>query len=266
MQLVQVKTPGRIRASFVGGDGESVAPSDPKVTIVRDSDGATIADDANATTDGAAAAFALDPATIPTVDLLTATFTDESGATVEVQVAIVGGFLCSLEAIETASGESDPLVLRTMREQAERKLEDSCNVAFRPRYTRETLNGDDTSELLLSRPRPLTILSATLDGVDILSQLSLASGGTVCRSATFPAGSELDIAYAHGWPSCPDPMSRAAVKLASVLAPGSGDDRISRFREDDQEVWLTTAGVDGAATSIPEVNAAIEDYRYTVVG
>lgn len=263
MQLVLVNTPAKIRATFTGGDGEAVAPSSPTVTVVRDSDNEEIVSGDSADVVDDKAVYTFNPADLPGVDRLEATFTEGATSAV-VEVEIVGGFLCSLEAISDASEQTDPEILRGLRETAERRLEDACGVAFRPRYARETLLGDGTTELLLRRPRPLSVIAATLDGDDVLAELSPTSGGTVTRSAGFPCGAELDIAYAHGWGSCPEPISQAAVKFAATLAENA-DDRIQRFREDDQEVWLTVPGTGGALTSIPEVNAAIEAYRIPLV-
>ena len=74
----------------------------------------------------------------------------------------------------------------------------------------------------------------------------------------------VDIAYAHGYAAPPEPIKRAVIKLAQFASSGDSD-RVTRFAEDDQQFWLTVGGVGGAATSIPEVNAAIEAYGFASV-
>jgi hypothetical protein len=273
VELILASSAAKIRATFTGPDGEATEPTNPTVTIVRDSDGEEVVSAQAATDEGSGVvSYELEAKDIPTVDLLQASWSAEDASAADTEVGVVGGFLCTLEeisaAVEAAGGaEPDTLTLREKREEAEGKLEDACRVAFRPSYAREMLCGQGKRRLLLGRPRPTAILTATLDGSDIAAELALGKGGTVERESCFPIGSELEITYIHGWPVPPEPITRAAIQLAAAYVQATGgSDGITRFREDDQEIWLSVPGVNGAETGIPDVDQAIRDYRYPVVG
>lgn len=265
MQLVLRGGPGKIRAAFTGGDGEALDPTSPTVTITRDSDGEEI-ETGTAAPDGE---FSLNPADIPDVDLLRVMWEADNSAASDQEVGVVGGFLCPLEEISaaiTAAGRPEPEAptLRALREAAESVIEDACGVAFRPRYRRDVLDGRGSGQLLLSAPRPIRILSATVDGIDVASGVSLSVLGAE-RSSGWSTGLAIDIAYVHGWPVPPPQIRRAAARLARFLHE-SGDQRVGRFSEQGESFTATVAGIDGALTSLPEVNAAIEAYRYRSVG
>lgn len=266
MQLILKNSAAKIRATFTGADGEATEPTNPVVTITRNSDGEEIVTAQAATVEEDAAvgvvSYTLDPDDIPTVDLLTVEWSSDDASTADTRVGVVGGFLCSLEELDAAVATTlTTLELRELREEVEEKLETACNVAFRPSYARETLAGDGTNTLLLSHRRPTAILSATIDGEDVSADLTLSSGGVVVHGGHFLATDELDIAYSHGWPVAPSPVNRAAVKLAPAFDSG-GDDRVNRFREDDQEFFLTVAS-GTRSTGIPEVDRVIRDYGYS---
>lgn len=255
MQLALRGSAANIRIDYIDGDGAATAPTSPTVTIVRDSDGETIEDGSAATVDGNGARFTLNPATIAEVDLLRVGWGGTGATAPDQLVGVVGGFLCSLEAI---SGD-DP---RSVREQAEEWIEHSCGCAFRPRYHRERLPACEGS-LLLSRPLVSEVLAATIDGEAIdLDGLTVEANG-VARSEGWRG--TVDIAYVHGHLECPEPISRAAATLAQHIAEGGDANRISRFREDDQEIFFTLPGP-GHATGLPDVDTAIDVYRFPSVG
>ena len=266
MQLMLRNSQAKIRTTFVGLDGEATDPTNPRVTVTRDSTGDVVADEQPATLESGEGtgivSYTLDP--IDTVDLLRVEWSADDASAPDMQVSVVGAHLCTLEQLQAKlGGQLEPYELRALREAVERRLEDACGVAFRPSYHREQLPGDGTNELLLSRPRPLTILSATLDGQNVLGHVGLTIGGTV-TGVTFPRGRTLDIAYVHGWPMTPEPVRDAALELAAQTFAGAGE-RVSRFREDEHEVWFTLPG-NGRTTGIPMVDQVISDYGYPVVG
>lgn len=259
MQLVLRNADSKIRTTFTGPDGEVATPTSPKVTIVRDSDGETIADAASATVEsGGVASYTISAEDIPEVDRLTVAWSAADASAPNDVVEVVGGFLCSLEAIDP---DADPSDSRRLREQAELWLEDACGVAFRPRYERETIDARGSTSLLLSRPLVSAVLSASDDGTAIDVD-DLTVGEVVSQPSCFTG--LVDIAYAHGYAAPPEPIKRAVIKLAQFASSGDSD-RVTRFAEDDQQFWLTVGGVGGAATSIPEVNAAIEAYGFASV-
>lgn len=251
MQLVLRGSAANIRTDYIDGDGDATAPASPTVTIVRDSDGETIEDGSAATVDGDGARFTLDPATIAEVDLLRVGWGGVGATAPDQLVGVVGGFLCSLEAI---SGDD----ARAVREQAEEWIEHSCGCAFRPSYRREQIRVS-SREVLPSQPLVTEILSAAIDDIEV--DVDLTDGAVTLPYATCGL---LDVAYVHGYEVTPEPIRRAVVKLAEHIAAG-GDNRISRFREDSQEVWLAMPGVTGE-TGIPEVDTAISQYRFRSIG
>lgn len=258
MQLVLRNADSKIRATFTGPDGEATAPTSPTVTITRDSDGEVIADAESATLVSAGVvSYTIPAADIPDVDLLHVSWSGTGASAPDDEVEVVGGFLCSLEEID-----DDAQTARRLREQAEQWLEDACGVAFRPRYKREVLSAmPPVLDLLLSRPLVRSITSITQDDVAVdLDDVTV--GETVYRDAGWYGS--VEVVYEHGYTTPPEPIRRAVVKLAQFASTG-GDNRISRFREDDQEVWLAVPGVSGE-TGIPEVDSAIDQYRFYAVG
>lgn len=266
MQLVLRGADSKIRATFTDEDGSASAPTSPIVTVTRDSDGEEIVTAGTCTDEGdGVVSYTLDGDDIPTVDLLTATWAASDAAAGDSVVGVVGGFLCSLEDVEATVGGSPTVPeLRQLREEIEERLERICNVAFRPSYARETITGTGRSRIVLDNNRPLAVISATLNGVDIADELSFSRHGLLARTAGLPCGSTLNIAYSHGWPLAPSPVRRAALRLAADASSGDGG-LISRFREDDQEFWLSVA--DGnRSTGIPEVDRVVRDFGYPVLG
>lgn len=252
-------------------DGAEADPSPDTATVsVSREDGTELVAE-TAAADGGTGAFTyqLTPAETVQVDELRAEWKMSVGGEEQILTtyhSVVGGFLCSLSAISEAvvvGGRSAPSTeeLRARRSEVERLLEDACGVAFRPRYARDTLRGEGCSELLLRHPKARQVLAASIAGEDLdVDELELV-GDFVRRSAGWTRDSVISLAYEHGWERPPEPITRAAIALASFYFENSSD-RVSRFREDDQEVWLTVAGIGSAETSIPEVNQAIHAYRF----
>lgn len=253
----------------VDGTETDPSPDSATVTVIRDDGTELVAETAAA--DGGTGVFTyqLSPSETAQVDVLRAAWKmtvagqEQTLATFH---PIVGGYLCPLAAISeavVAAGGSAPDVedLRRRRDEAERALEDACGVAFRPSYAREILRGDGRADLLLHRPQARTILATSFAGEALdLDELELV-GDVVRRSAGWTRDAIVSIAYEHGYSSPPEPITRAAVALAAFYFENSTD-RVSRFREDDQEVWLTVGGIGNAETSIPEVNQAIRAYGF----
>lgn len=278
MQLIRRESSATITARATDGAGMAVEPDSAKVTITRDSDGEVIADGAAVQVDGSKLACTVKAEDVPRVDLLHVTWeivADGAASTLRQQVGVVGAFICSLqeiaEAVEgSARSEPTPEQLAAARAKAETLLEERCNVAFRPTYHREVLRGEGGEELVVSRPRLLSVRSVTISGRPIsIGEVAPSIAGTVVRADGWPEGAEIEVAYEHGWPMPPDDVREAAIKLARdyLLAdPSDYDQRAGRI-ETAEAVYgfLTTAGVGGAVTSIPEVNAVIEAYRHPVI-
>lgn len=276
--MILRNTSAQISVTLSVDDAETdPSPDSATVQITRE-DGTVLVAETAATEGGTGRfTFQLTPTHTADLDVLTATWQMTVGGmeqTLTTFHEIVGGFICSLEAISAAmvaggGAAPDAATLRTLRANAERKLEDACNVAFRPRYAREKLDGDGTDELFLAHPRTLAPITATVSGAALsggeLAEVEPTRAGFYREAGWAGGRRNIEIAYEHGWPSPPEPITRAAIKLAAVYFEAGGDDRISRFREDDQEFFLSVAGAN-RDTGIPDVDRAIQDYRYPVLG
>lgn len=279
MELVLTNSGMRITnrtSHFTGPDGEGEAPTTPTVTITRDSDGTAIVTDGAAADEGnGVVSFALDPTTIPDVDRLTAVWSATGDLSVETEAEVVGAPIATHALVASALTDVGGAAasagnIRLNVERAGWFIEQRCGVAFRPSYNRETLYGDGTNCLLAGKPRLRRIITATLDGTDVLADLTITTWGEVARDAAFPAGSKLELTYEHGWPSPPEDICRAAVKLAREYLqkdPSNYDQRAGRIDTESASYgFLVTAGTNGAETSLPEVNEAINSHRYVVIG
>jgi len=284
MERLLRATRQEIRGVTLGADGAAAkADSAPAVAIVRDSDGAEAATGTATPIDEASGSygFTLTPAQIPEVDLLRATWTAAIDSVASQKFTttheIVGGFMCSLEQIESGlpKGVSPSTAeLRTARDWAEGWLEHECGVAFRPRYGSERLNGDGRTDLFLRRPKVLSVLAASVDGEDLdaetLEAVIVEPDGTLYRQNGWSCGRRnVAVSYVHGYEQVPEAGMRAAIKLAKFLLtpdPSNRDERATRIDTEEASYSLVTAGVRGAIFSLPEVNAFVSEYSYPSVG
>lgn len=278
MQLIRRESFATITAVATDGSGAQIEPDEAKVTITRDSDGEVIASEQSATVEGALLSYEVAAEDVPRVDLLRVEWEIAMGgktAAIVHEVGVVGAFVCSLSEIRDAIGnatdaEISDAALAVARAKAEALLEGRCNVAFRPSYMRERRRGDGTDELFVSRPRLLSVRSASIGGQAIsLGELAPSISGTITRTTPWPEGVEVEVVYEHGYPAPPDDVREAAIKLArdyAIADPSNYDQRAGRI-ETAEAVYgfLTTAGAGGAETSIPEVNAVIQAYRHPVI-
>ncbi len=280
MDRVLQNTKSEIRVTLIS-EGVAVAPSTGTVTvtITRDSDGTAVvtgaAAPAAAPAETGVYAYSLTPANLAELDILKAVWSATINGAVQsftTYVEVVGGWLTSLKAITDSlpSGTTATTArLVEARNFAETFLEDECGVAFRPRYRKETLDGSGNTELLLSSPRPQRLLTSTVNGTAIsdLSTITLSPTGTLYNLGYWSdaRARNVAVAYVHGHQAPPEPISRAATKLARhylVANPSDYDERATSITTDEAAYSMVTAGVRGQMTSIPEVNTAIAQYRY----
>lgn len=281
MDRILRDTQATVYVTLTGADGAAAdATGTPTVAAVRDSDGTTAASgNAVDATGTGVYSFTFTPAQIPEVDLLTVTWTATIGGAASqlfrTQVEIVGGWLCSLEAIQASLPSSvtpTATQLQAARKWAEDWLEQACGVAFRPRYRRETLDGNGT-DLVVGQPSVTSVISASVGGTALtgseISALSIDSLGILYSSAGWTEGRQnVAVAYIHGFSEPPSPVVRAAVKLARYYLledPTNYEERATSITTEDATYSFVTAGVRGARTSIPEVNQVIDEYRYISV-
>lgn len=251
----------------VDGDDTDPTPDSATVAIYRE-DGTELVEETAAADGGEGIfTFALTPTHTEQLDVLRAVWKltlNGEEQTLTTHHEIVGGFIAPIGAISRAIEGTAPsdAELRQIRSEAEQWLERACGVAFRPRYARDELTGDGSITLLSPRPQPISVIKAMVDG-DVVEDV-VARNECFRLDAGWRFDSDVEIAYEHGYLYPPEPVVRAAVRLAAHYSQNA-DTRISRFREDDQEVFFVLPG-QGHSTGLPEVDAVVESYGYASVG
>lgn len=272
MPSVLRKTAARVGVTLINPTTGQIADADspPTVVITRDSDGVQVFSGTATDDTSALGAYyvTLTPANLPDVDLLRGTWTATVGGVgsqvTTTQTDVVGGYLCTLEAISAAMvGETatTTALLIEARDLATQRIEEACDVAFVPRYSRETIYRPISRQVLNHR-RVTAILAYSVDNVTTaFTTLELNRGGVV-EGLT---GSEVSVAYRHGFDSSPAPVTRACIRLARHYLTTfirDEDERATSISTDEATYSLVTPGVRGAETSIPEVNAVIERFGH----
>lgn len=149
------------------------------------------------------------------------------------------------------------------RDLVESALEHACGVAFVPRQATDTINGGGGSEIVLTWPRVTAIEAVTIDGVAGVGADFLPSPSGVLYTANgFTRGwQNYSVTYVHGWPSVPPRVKQAALLLAKTwLVKGPIDDRATGFSTENGTFSMSTPGMRGAITGLPEVDATIQQY------
>lgn len=260
--------PGPIRCPEEGGDRVEF-DSPPTVTVVRDSTGIEILTDETSTeVSGDDPYFKV---TVPAVDHpdgLIATWSGEIeglAAAVVTHHEVVGGHIVGVPAIrkQLEDAAQTPLSsdeeIAKKRDLAEHRIEDACQVAFRPRYAHETVEGHGHHSILLPRPRLLRVIS--LDGEDLEALPSIP--GVI--TADYRWTGDYDIAWIHGHEVSPPSVAAAVQQLAVHYLLVDPDDLDARatFKSNDVASWsLVTPGVKGARFPIPEVNEVVKEFGY----
>jgi hypothetical protein len=258
----------------VDGVATDPSPDAATVTITR-ADGTALVTDAAAADLGTGVfGYTLTPTHTALLDTLTATWT-YIRATYEEQVQttveVVGGFLFTISEFRALGGgyanttNYPASAVEDMRTTVEQALEDACDVAFVPRYTRETISGTGGTDVLLRWPKVRAFRSVSIDDADVTSVVALREGlGYLSTGWTFGRGNVV-VAYEHGWDTPPMRIRRAALLLAKQwITPGAADDRAINMSNDTGTYALFQAGVRGHTFSIPEVQAAVDAYSMRV--
>ena len=154
--------------------------------------------------------------------------------------------------------------IEAVRANVEEELEVRCGQAFVPRAETETIDAPGLSDVLLRWPRPLSVISATLDGSTVtLGDLILYRDGRVYNAAGWRRGrGNLTISYTHGHALIPGAAKRAALTWAkTLLIKGPLDSRTTTYTTEDGNYTLATPGVRGSHTGIPVVDEFIDTYN-----
>lgn len=253
----------------VDGEGTDPSPDEATVTVTR-ADGTVLVDE-QAASDGANGLFTYTIAAIDNdrLDTLTASWTTALG-TLETVTEVAGGFLFSISELQAqlqTPGDFTTAQIVAVRTRVEETLEQLCGVAFVPRFRQITVSGTGTTTALLD-PRTTAIRSVTIDGeAQTLEDLAYSDTGLVYWPNRWTAGtSNIVIGYEHGYPYPPERVKAAALLLAKYwLIKGPIDDRATSIPAGDGGIIaLSTPGMRGAYTGLPEVDATIEAYNLSV--
>ena len=248
-------------------------PGTTMVTVTR-GDGTALVTNQPATVSGTVASYQLPPAATSRVDQLAAVFTAQDGRTRTELVDVVGGWVCRIADIDgmlarggnAASYPTD--AKRAARAAAQELLEQACGVRFTPRYTRVAARGEGGTLLgtrvLLVR-RVISARDAAGSALDVTQATPIGEGGVVTNPLGWPVG-PVTVELEYGLGAAPMDVVRACAVLASAwLADGPWDDRGWAVSDELGAMRLLTAGIGGAATSIPEVESVIRRYRHVTV-
>ena len=271
----------RIWLSVYNAAGSAGTPDDlPTVTVTSARSNTELLSDVDATTQQTGLYYYdLSPSTpssggvTEVLDELTVEWSytlNGADQTVEDSILVVQDRLASTLAIDdrlnrggTAS-EYGVRELAAALQYAEVAFEEACGRSFTRKWRSLTVDGSGSRNLFVPDYPLQELLTATVDGVALdVSDLTVYDGGYIRNPGGWSCGDgNVTLTYEYGMKSVPPPVQRAVSLIAaSVLADGPWDDRGFGVTTDGGYVRLLTAGVSGAAFSIPEVQAAVVEYR-----
>ncbi|MBA3688475.1 MAG: hypothetical protein H0W81_06575 [Chloroflexi bacterium] len=213
--------------------------------------------------------YTLTPAQTAQLDTLTVAWSAAFGGQTQVFTEIVeiaGGFLFSIAQAKARYPTLTVDQIIEARTLAEEQIEDACDVAFVPRFTRASLSGDGSRLLSLPRSRVRTIRTVTDFGVTVDISATTVIAGHFASSLnywTYGSGN-LIVGFEHGYDSPPAAITQAALDLAGqsfgVGAFASIDPRAQSLVTDDGT--LNFGGFASAYSfGLPSVDRAISQYR-----
>ncbi len=277
MDRILRRTSATITLEIYDASGALVDATGLPTVTIEDSAGVAIATD-RVTTRASVGVYdaALSPAETAVLDSYSAAWTATVGGaeqTFATWYETVGGFLFSIAELR---GEDEALAdtgaypaaqIRRARNSAEDRLEQLCGLAFVPRGRRVSLDGNDEAGILLPDLSVTAVVAASVDGTaltgDELAALAVYGYGLVVRGdgGVWTAGQRnVEVFYEHGMAVAPEPVRRAARKLAaSEILPSAVPDRAVAESTDVGTIRWSIAGRDGP-TGIPEVDAVIDQF------
>jgi len=271
-------------------DGEPVAPTAAPTVTIRDYDGTTVSTGTSTTYGGQndhAYQFALASAIRGALGVYEATWaytvSGVSSSFVET-LEVVKAHLFEVDEIRDtypelqSSARYPAKAIRRARDAATERLETAAGVAFTTRRTVQTLSGDGTTTLLLPHVMVSSVYAVTIygddEGTDLVDdaldageladvEIRGASGVLKRTRDVWPVGEgNIVVEYEHGYDDVPEPVSRAAMRLAvESLVPAAMPTRALSSSTDLGEVRYSVANPEaGRPTGDPEVDAVIQIY------
>lgn len=285
MRRFALNRAGTVAFTVTDEDGEPVAPAAPPSVTVTDVIGETIATGTATAGDGTGEYVYPLPSAVRGelgVYVVTFAYTVASVAqTSTVQVEVVGGLLFEIAEIREAYPELRDAqrypseAIRAARDEATDRLERAAQVAFATRRTVEVLSGDDTTRLVLPHVEVTAVNGVSLygdnTGVDAVDDEFSATqvadveidgpAGVLKRTdGVWPFGHQnVLVDYEHGYEQTPNPVKRAAMRLAvEALVPSSLPARALTQSTDVGDFRISVANPEaGRPTGDPEVDAVI---------
>lgn len=272
----------------VDQDGEPAAPGTVTVGVTK-ADGTTLVNAGTSTTAATTTTrtTTLTAAQTASLDLLTATWTVSGTAIGTTKVEIVGGVYVSVADIRatdptlTDTTDDPTATLKRARRQAEQLLEAETGVSWVPRFDTVRLDGTGGTALLLPWPMLRSVswgrIYSDEDTYTTLTAAELAAipadpSGIAWRTdgKTWDAGHRnIELGFTHGYDT-PHPEIRDAciqlVREFSRAFDNAVSSRQTGLSFDGVFSPLVTAGVRGAPTNIPAVNAAIRRHSHRTPG
>jgi hypothetical protein len=290
-QIVQGST-ASATVTFQDQNGEPRAPIGTVTVQAVRSDGTVLKAAGTGTTtgiDGITVIVPLTPAETSILDVLTFTWSEVNGAVATTVVEILGGHYFTLayarqteRALQDTVKYPDADLLR-VRKEVEIECERITGRSFIPRFR---LDQADAGAVRRASPTPIrlakidvrTIRWVKVMGVkyaamyyelDSSGRLYFGKGVGLApeQIANGPWRGDLpvlvEIGYEYGWPSPPDDLKRATVlrlRYRLTSDKSSISERATALTTPDGTFPLSTPGMRGARTGIPEVDEIYDDY------
>lgn len=287
VQRIRAGSAATLTLTTTDSDGEPAEASGTVTVGVAKADGTAVVAAGTATTHTSGSAtytVALTATQTATLELLTATWTNGT-STWTTRHEIVGGFLFTVAQARAFDATvlgfaatntfTDDQILAA-RGPIERRVEFICDRAFVPRYSRLTLDGTGTTDLVLGVSEPRTVRSARVYAsagsstysslsATSLAGLALTDDGTIRRTDNnvwTEDRANIVVEVEHGWDNPPDDLVDAVLlHLRHYLTrPRSAMlDRATSLSDGDGASYnLATAEI--YRTGIPEVDAVYDAY------
>lgn len=215
MQRILRGSAALLRATKLDGNGEPTPPVAPITATVTRSDGSTITPTATGI-DGNDATATLPAGSTADLDLLTVTWSDNTGATWTSTHELVGGFLFSVadarasdRTLEDQGKYTDADIL-SRRTEVEQEFEEITGQAFVPRFA--TYAGIGMGTFIVPHLRLRRIRRLSLDGT-AYTAAQLADLQTEPYGVLYAIrrGAKVEVAYEHGWDFPPADLKVAAL-------------------------------------------------------
>lgn len=196
-----------------------------------------------------------------------------SGVPVSAEIDVVASRYCTLDEVRayraseySLSDKPDDEVW-VARQHAEEVIERAANRFFQPVMRRgfvDRPNCTTASQPIISGacPRDIASVCRAWDASGNRVQVGVSGQTALDVSGIMPHGAA-NVALVMGMAQTPVEMHDAVVALAAwYLVPKAGPDNATSESTDSGVLRFVIGGVDGAPTSLPEVNALVQRYGF----